>query len=164
MKITLPAGSIRELAEGSSGLDLASDIGPGLAKAAIAVKVNGVQKDLSDSIEHDSEVSIITIDSDEGLEIMRHTLTAQVLARAVKNLYPESKLAIGPTIADGFYYDFDFKKAISPDDLTSIENEMKKIISHGSLITKTLHSKSEAISIFKAEGETYKVSIIEESE
>ena len=110
MKITLPDGSIRELAEGSSGLDLASDIGPGLAKAAIAVKVNGVQKDLSDSIEHDSEVSIITIDSEEGLEIMRHTLTAQVLARAVKNLYPESKLAIGPTIADGFYYDFDFKK------------------------------------------------------
>ena len=164
MKITLPDGSIRELAEGSSGLDLASDIGPGLAKAAIAVKVNGVQKDLSDSIEHDSEVSIITIDSDEGLEIMRHTLTAQVLARAVKNLYPESKLAIGPTIADGFYYDFDFKKAISPDDLTSIENEMKKIISNGSLITKTLHSKSEAISIFKAKGETYKESIIEESE
>ena len=152
MKITLPDGSIRELAEGSSGLDLASDIGPGLAKAAIAVKVNGVQKDLSDSIEHNSEVSIITIDSDEGLEIMRHTLTAQVLARAVKNLYPESKLAIGPTIADGFYYDFDFKKAISPDDLTSIENEMKKIISNGSLITKTLHSKAEAISIFKAEG------------
>jgi threonyl-tRNA synthetase len=164
MKITLPDGSIRELAEGSSGLDLASDIGPGLAKAAIAVKVNGVQKDLSDSIEHDSEVSIITIDSEEGLEIMRHTLTAQVLARAVKNLYPESKLAIGPTIADGFYYDFDFKKAISPDDLTSIENEMKKIISNGSLITKTLHSKAEAISIFKAEGETYKESIIEESE
>ena len=164
MKITLPDGSIRELAEGSSGLDLASDIGPGLAKAAIAVKVNGVQKDLSDSIEHDSEVSIITIDSDEGLEIMRHTLTAQVLARAVKNLYPESKLAIGPTITDGFYYDFDFKKAISPDDLMSIENEMKKIISNGSLITKTLHSKSEAISIFKAEGETYKESIIEESE
>ena len=164
MKITLPDGSIRELAEGSSGLDLASDIGPGLAKAAIAVKVNGVQKDLSDSIEHDSEVSIITIDSEEGLEIMRHTLTAQVLARAVKNLYPESKLAIGPTIADGFYYDFDFKKAISPDDLMSIENEMKKIISNGSLITKTLHSKSEAISIFKSEGETYKESIIEESE
>ena len=164
MKITLPDGSIRELAEGSSGLDLASDIGPGLAKAAIAVKVNGVQKDLSDSIEHDYEVSIITIDSEEGLEIMRHTLTAQVLARAVKNLYPESKLAIGPTIADGFYYDFDFKKAISPDDLTSIENEMRKIISNGSLITKTLHSKAEAIGIFKAEGETYKESIIEESE
>jgi len=129
MKITLPDGSIRELADGSSGLDLASDIGPGLAKAAVAVIVNGIQKDLSDPIDQDSEVSIITIDSDEGLEIMRHTLTAQVLARAVKNLYPDTKLAIGPTIADGFYYDFEFKKAISPDDLASIEKEMKKIIS-----------------------------------
>ncbi|MDA8929085.1 TGS domain-containing protein, partial [Gammaproteobacteria bacterium] len=78
MKITLPDGSIRELADGSSGLDLASDIGPGLAKAAVAVLVNGIQKDLSDPIDQDSEVSIITIDSDEGLEIMRHTLTAQV--------------------------------------------------------------------------------------
>ena len=164
MKITLPDGSIKELSDGSSGFDLASDIGPGLAKAAIAVTVNGIQKDLCDPLEDNSEVSIVTIDSEEGLEIMRHTLTAQVLARAVKNLYPESKLAIGPTIADGFYYDFDFKKAISPDDLTSIENEMKKIISNGSLITKTLHSKSEAISIFKAKGETYKESIIEESD
>ena len=164
MKITLPDGSIRELADGSSGLDLASDIGPGLAKAAVAVIVNGIQKDLSDHIDQDSEVSIITIDSDEGLEIMRHTLTAQVLARAVKNLYPDTKLAIGPTIADGFYYDFEFKKAISPDDLASIEKEMKKIISNGSSITKTLYSKSDAINIFKGLNESYKESIISESE
>ena len=164
MKITLPDGSIRELADGSSGLDLASDIGPGLAKAAVAVLVNGIQKDLSDTIDQDSEVSIITIDSDEGLEIMRHTLTAQVLARAVKNLYPDTKLAIGPTIADGFYYDFEFKKAISPDDLASIEKEMKKIISNGSSITKTLHSKSDAMNIFKGMNESYKESIISESE
>ena len=164
MKITLPDGSIRELADGSSGLDLASDIGPGLAKAAVAVIVNGIQKDLSDPIDWDSEVSIITIDSYEGLEIMRHTLTAQVLARAVKNLYPDTKLAIGPTIADGFYYDFEFKKAISPDDLASIEKEMKKIISNGSSITKTLYSKSDAINIFKGLNESYKESIISESE
>ena len=164
MKITLPDGSKRELADGSSGLDLASDIGPGLAKAAVAVIVNGIQKDLSDPIDQDSEVSIITIDSDEGLEIMRHTLTAQVLARAVKNLYPDTKLAIGPTIADGFYYDFEFKKAISPDDLASIEKEMKKIISNGSSITKTLYSKSDAINIFKGLNESYKESIISESE
>ena len=164
MKITLPDGSIKELSDGSSGLDLASDIGPGLAKAAIAVTVNGIQKDLCDLLEDNSEVAIITIDSEEGLEIMRHTLTAQVLARAVKNLYPESKLAIGPTITDGFYYDFEFKKAISSDDLNAIEKEMKKIISNGSSITKTLHSKSEAINIFKDQGETYKGLIIEESE
>ena len=85
MKITLPDGSVRKLEVGSNGLDIANDIGAGLAKAALAVSVNGIQKDLSDPINEDSDVSIITIDSDEGLEIMRHTLTAQVLARAVKN-------------------------------------------------------------------------------
>jgi threonyl-tRNA synthetase len=164
MNITLPDGSVRELNAGSTGLDLALDIGPGLAKAAIAVSVNGEQKDLSDPINEDSEVSIITIDSSEGLEIMRHTLTAQVLARAVKNLYPDTKLAIGPTITDGFYYDFEFKKPISPDDLQKIEKEMKKIIDLKSSITKSLHSKKNAINIFKENAESYKESIIQESD
>ena len=164
MNITLPDGSVRELKTGSTGFDLAMDIGPGLAKAAIAVNVNGDQKDLSDPINKDSEVSIITIDSSEGLEIMRHTLTAQVLARAVKNLYPDSKLAIGPTITDGFYYDFEFKKPISPDDLPRIEKEMKKIIDLKSSITKSLHSRDDAVNIFKENAESYKESIIEESD
>ena len=164
MNITLPDGSVRELNVGSTGLDLALDIGPGLAKAAIAVSVNGEQKDLSDHINEDSEVSIITIDSSEGLEIMRHTLTAQVLARAVKNLYPGTKLAIGPTITDGFYYDFEFKNPISPDDLHKIEKEMKKIIDSKSSITKVLYSKEDAIEIFKKNNETYKESIIQESD
>ena len=97
MKITLPDNSLRELPEGSSGYDLARDIGPRLAKSAVAISVDGVQRDLHDVIEGDASVSIITIDSDEGIEIMRHTLTAQVLARAIKKLYPKSKLAIGPT-------------------------------------------------------------------
>ena len=149
MNITLPDGSIRELELGSTGLDLASSIGAGLAKAALAVTVNGIQKDLNDPINEDSKVSIITIDSDDGLEIMRHTLTAQVLARAVKNLFPGTKLAIGPTITDGFYYDFEFKKPISPEDLDSIEKEMKKIISSNSVITKQINTKKEAIEIFK---------------
>jgi threonyl-tRNA synthetase len=164
MKITLPDGSVRELKAGSTGLDLAMDIGPGLAKAAIAVTVNGAQKDLSDPINEDSKVSIITIDSSEGLEIMRHTLTAQVLARAVKNLYPDTKLAIGPTIADGFYYDFEFEKSISPDDLQKIEKEMKKIIDLKSSITKSFYSKEDAINIFKDKAEPYKESIIQESD
>ena len=164
MNISLPDGSIREIKTGLTGLDLAKDIGPGLAKAAIAVTVNGIQKDLSDPILEDSEVSIITIDSDEGLEIMRHTLTAQVLARAVKNLFPETKLAIGPTITDGFYYDFEFKKPISPEDLEIIENEMKKIVSANSSITKVLHTKKEASKVFKSKGEVYKESIINESD
>ena len=164
MNITLPDGSVRELNVGSTGLDLALDIGPGLAKAAIAVSVNGEQKDLSDPINEDSEVSIITIDSSEGLEIMRHTLTAQVLARAVKNLYPGTKLAIGPTITDGFYYYFEFKNPISPDDLHKIEKEMKKIIDSKSSITKVLYSKEDAIEVFKKNNETYKESIIQESD
>ena len=163
MNITLPDGSTRELKEGSTGLDLAMDIGPGLAKAAIAITVNGDQKDLCDPIEADTKVSIITIDSSEGLEIMRHTLTAQVLARAVKNLYPDTKLAIGPTICDGFYYDFEFTKPISPDDLQNIEKEMRKIIDTKSSITKTLHSKEDALEVFKEKGEVYKESIIKES-
>ena len=164
MNITLPDGSIRKLKEGSTGLDLAIDIGPGLAKAAIAVTVNGDQKDLCDPIEGDAKVSIITVDSSEGLEIMRHTLTAQVLARAVKNLYPDTKLAIGPTIINGFYYDFEFAKPISPDDLQKIEKEMRKIIDIKSSIRKTLHSKEDAIKVFKDKGELYKESIIQESD
>ena len=164
MNITLPDGSIRELAQGSTGLDLANDIGPGLAKAAVAVVVNGSQMDLCDPIETDSEVSIITSNSDDGLEIMRHTLTAQVLARAIKNLYPTSKLAIGPTIEDGFYYDFATKTAISSDDLPKIENEMRNIIASGDLINKSLNTKKDAIKAFKSKKEEYKIAIINESE
>ena len=163
MKITLPDNSSRELPEGSSGYDLAKDIGPGLAKSAVAVSVDGVQRDLHDVIEGDSSVSIITIDSDEGIEIMRHTLTAQVLARAIKNLYPKSKLAIGPTIDDGFYYDVESEKSISSDDLSKIEDEMKKIIKTKSSITKKLVSKSEALKIFKENKESYKEIIVNES-
>ena len=120
--------------------------------------------DLCDPIETDSEVSIITINSDDGLEIMRHTLTAQVLARAIKNLYPTSKLAIGPTIEDGFYYDFATKTAISSDDLPKIENEMRNIIASGDLINKSLNTKKDAIKAFKSKKEEYKIAIINESE
>ena len=120
--------------------------------------------DLCDPIETDSEVSIITINSDDGLEIMRHTLSAQVLARAIKNLYPTSKLAIGPTIEDGFYYDFATKTAISSDDLPKIENEMRNIIASGDLINKSLNTKKDAIKAFKSKKEEYKIAIINESE
>ena len=128
MKLTLPDNSIREIDAGSCGFDLAKDIGPGLAKAAVAIDINGEQRDLFDPINEDANVSIITINSEEGLEIMRHTLTAQVLARAIKTIYPDSQLAIGPTIKDGFYYDFKTNKTVSIDSLHDIEKEMKKII------------------------------------
>ena len=164
MKITLPDNSSRELPDGSCGFDLAKSIGPGLAKSAVAVTIDGEQRDLHDAIHQDSSVSIITIDSEEGLEIMRHTLTAQVLARAVKNLYPTSKLAIGPTIEDGFYYDVETETAISADDLEKIEAEMKKIIKNKSSITKKLVTKSEALKVFNSIKEPYKEIIINESD
>ena len=164
MKITLPDKSFRELPAESTGYDLAKDIGPGLAKSAVAVEVNGIQKDLSDVLEDKSTVSIITIDSKEGIDIMRHTLTAQVLAKAVKNLYPESKLAIGPTIENGFYYDVECSETISIDDLEKIESQMHNIIKSESSITKKVVSKKDAVKVFDSLGESYKKEIINESE
>ena len=164
MNIVLPDKSSRELPAESTGFDLAKDIGPGLAKSAIAVVVDGIQKDLNDVLKDESEVSIITIDSKEGIDIMRHTLTAQVLAKAVKNLYPESKLAIGPTIENGFYYDVECSETISIDDLDKIEREMHKIIKSESSITKKLLSKKEALKVFKSLDESYKEEIINESD
>jgi len=162
--ITLPDGSKKSLPKGSNGLDLAKSIGPGLAKDAVAVVVNNEQRDLSDELINNAEVSIITIKSNEGLEIMRHTLTAQVLASAIKNLYPDAKLAIGPTIEDGFYYDFLPTKPISIDDLPNIEKEMKSIIGKSSEITKTYHSKNDAIAMFDNLEEGFKAEIINESD
>ncbi len=164
LSITLPDGSKQDLLKGSTGLDLAKTIGPGLAKSAIAISIDGVQKDLEDTIEQDSSVSIITIDSDEGLEIMRHTIAAQVLAAAIKTLYPDSQLAIGPTIDNGFYYDVLTDKAISSEDLVVIEKEMQKIIENKSVIKKTLHSKKEVVKFFKSNNEDYKLKIIDEAE
>ena len=162
--ITFPDGKTKEYEKGITGYEIAESIAKSLAKIAIAVSVDNVQKDLSDSIISDSSISIITLDHDEGLEIMRHTLTAQVLAKAIKNLYPLAKLAIGPTIDNGFYYDISFEKQISSEDLPKIEKEMNKIIKNGSAINKTIHSKENAIKLFKDRNETYKVDIINKSE
>jgi threonyl-tRNA synthetase len=164
INITLPDGSKKSLPKGSNGLDLAKSIGPGLAKDAVAVVVNNEQGDLSDELINNAEVSIITIKSNEGLEIMRHTLAAQVLASAIKNLYPDAKLAIGPTIEDGFYYDFLPTKPVSIDDLPNIEKEMKSIIGQSTQITKTYHSKNDAISMFDNLEEGFKAEIINDSD
>ena len=164
IKVILPDGSSKQLPKGSTGADLALAIGPGLAKDAVAIEINNEQKDLSDLLEDNDSVSIITIKSDDGLEIMRHTLAAQVLASAIKNLYPDAKLAIGPTIEQGFYYDFLPTKPVSIDDLAKIEKEMKKILSTQSQIKKTYHSKSDAISLFDKQDETFKAEIISDSD
>ena len=162
--VSLPDGNKKVLPSGSNGYDLASSIGSGLAKSAVAFRVGDDQFDLHDELQDETTVSIITIQSDEGLEIMRHTIAAQVLASAIKNLFPKSKLAIGPTIENGFYYDILFDAPISSDDLDKIEKEMRKIIKKGGFIKKSLHSKADALSKFKKNQETYKLKIIEESD
>ena len=162
--VSLPDGNKKVLPSGSNGYDLASSIGSGLAKSAVAFRVGDDQFDLHDELQDETTVSIITIQSDEGLEIMRHTIAAQVLACAIKNLFPKSKLAIGPTIENGFYYDILFDTPISSDDLDKIEKEMHKIIKKGGFIKKSLHSKADALLKFKKNQETYKLKIIEESD
>jgi len=162
--ITLPDGSQKQTSIGVSGYEIARMIGEGLANAAIAFSVDGKQKDLSDTVSQDASIAIHTLDSDEGLEIMRHTIAAQVLARAIKNLYPNAKLAIGPTIENGFYYDFLSDERVSVDDLPRIEKEMEKIVATKSDIKKTIYTKKEAIKIFADINEEYKVKIIEDSD
>ena len=164
MRVMLPDGSVKEVAQGVTGAEVAMGIGAGLAKASVAIKVNGVQRDLTDSITEDANVALLTLNDEEGLDVMRHTVAAQVLARAVKNLYPEAKLAIGPTIKDGFYYDVAFTTPISTADLEGIEAEMTQIVKTGNPIIKEIHSRDEAIAMFKERGEDYKVSIIEDSD
>ena len=163
INIKLPDGSTKQLPHNSNGLDLAKSIGERLANDSIAVLVNGAQQDLLDQLNDSDEVSIITKNTPEGLEIMRHTVTAQVLASAIKNLYPEAQLAIGPTIDNGFYYDFLSPETISIDDLPKIEQEMMNIINSGSNITKTLHTKQSAIKEFTDINEPFKAEIIAES-
>ena len=164
INITFPDGNKREFEKGITGYQIAESIAKSLAKEAIAINIDGIQKDLCDQINSDSSISIITINTDEGLDIMRHTLTAQVLAKAVKTLYPEAKLAIGPTIEHGFYYDVLFEKPISSEDLPKIEKEMNKIISNGEIINKKIFSKKDAIKLFEERNETYKIDIINNSD
>ena len=141
LKISFPDGSTQTFKKELNGFEIAESISKSLSKKAVAMKVDGVLMDLCDSIKSDSTVEIITLDSNEGLEIMRHTVAAQVLAKAIKNLYPNSQLAIGPTIQDGFYYDVLFNEKISIDQFPLIENEMENIIKKGDKIVKSLKKK-----------------------
>ena len=164
ISLTLPDGKKRKYEKGVDGFIIAKDISLSLSKQAVAMKINGLQRDLCDQIYEDSSISIITINSKEGLEIMRHTLTAQVLARAVKNIFSNTKLAIGPTIDDGFYYDFLFENPVSTEDFFKIEEEMKSIISKGYSIKKKIYSKNDTLKLFEKRDEKYKIKIIQESE
>ena len=163
-KILFPDGRTQSFEKEINGFVIAESISKSLLKKAVAISVNGKQKDLCDMITEDAEINIITKDSDEGLEIMRHTLTAQVLAKAIKTIYPKAKLAIGPTIENGFYYDVLFEKPISIDDFPAIEKEMNNIIKKGSQIEKSYKDKKQVKELFDSKKEIYKVKIINESE
>lgn len=158
--ITLPDGSKREYDNAVTGFDVVNSIGAGLAKAALAMTIDGTQKDLSSIITQDCALTILTAKDSEGLDVMRHTLAAQILARAVKDLYPSAKLAIGPTIEHGFYYDVDFENPLVPEDLVNIEMRMREIIKENLPITREMWLRQDAIDYFLQKGETYKADII----
>ena len=164
IKITFPDGRKQDFKYGITGYDIAKSISPSLLKKAIAIEIDGSEQDLCENISSDANISILTLNDSKGLSIMRHTLTAQVLAMALKNLYPNVKLVIGPVIENGFYYDFDLDKSITIQDLPMIEKEMKKIISSGNEIEKKYLSKEKVTDLFRNKNETYKVDIIERSE
>ena len=160
MKITLKDGSVKEYAQPMSVIDIASDISEGLARMACAGELNGKVVDLRTVVEEDSELSILTASDKAGLAAYRHT-TSHVLAQAVKRLYPDAKLAIGPSIDTGYYYDFDMP-SLSREDLDKIEAEMKKIIKEGAKIERFTLPREEAIKFMEEKGEPYKVELIQD--
>ena len=157
--VTLPDGSRREYPQPISVQDIAADIGPGLAKATLAGKVNDRLVDASYEIGEDISLAIITDRDDAGLEVIRHS-TAHLLAQAVKSLFPETQVTIGPVIDDGFYYDFAYKRGFTEEDLAAIEKKMKQLSKQGDEITRTEMSRDEAVAFFKNMGEDYKAEII----
>ena len=158
--ITLPDGSQRTFENPVSILDVASDIGPGLAKATLAGKVNGELLDAGYLIENDAELAIVTDKSEEGLEIIRHS-TAHLLAQAVKQLFPTAQVTIGPVIEDGFYYDFAFERPFTPEDLEAIEKRMSELASSDEQVSRRVLPRDEAVTFFRGMGEEYKAEIIE---
>lgn len=161
MKITFEDGSIKEYEDGINLFVIGKDLGNNIAKEAVAGKIDGVPVDMSTVLNHDAKVEFILRDSQEGEEILRHS-TAHLMAQAVVRLFPETKVAIGPAIENGFYYDFDPKEQFTEEDLPKIEAEMKKIVKENLKIQKKEMTREEAIKYFESLGEIYKVEIIKE--
>ena len=161
MKVMLKDGSSKEFENGISVLDIAREISEGLARAACAGKVNGEVVDLRTEVNEDCELEILTFREDEGKKVFRHT-ASHVMAQAVKRLYPDAKLAIGPAIEDGFYYDFDRKSAFTQEELADIEKEMKKIVKENIKLERFTLPREEAIKFMEEKGEPYKVELIQD--
>jgi threonyl-tRNA synthetase len=160
IQITLTDGAIKEFEKPITGNDLAANIGKRLAQDAVAIKIDGQLRDLSEMLSHNCQVEIVTRQSDEGLEILRHD-AAHVMAEAVKELFPDTQVTIGPAIDNGFYYDFSPKSPFSEEDLNKIESRMREIVDRDELIEREEWNRQDAIKFFKECGEAYKAEIIE---
>ena len=160
--ITLPDGSQRSFDNAVSIMDVALDIGPGLAKATIAGRIDGNLVDACELITQDASLQLITNKDSEGLEIIRHSC-AHLLGHAIKQLYPDVKMAIGPTIENGFYYDIDLEESITEDDLTKIEKRMTELARTGYEVVKKTGTWQDAYDAFTERGETYKLQILDEN-
>ena len=157
--IKLPDGSVLDMESGVNGLDIANKISANLARAALAVNVNGTLQDLSTPITTDATVTIITGKDKEGLHILRHTCS-HVMAQAVKELWPDVQVTIGPAIENGFYYDFARKEPFTTEDFAKIEERMHEIVKRDEKLERIVMPRSEAIKFFKDLGENYKAEII----
>ena len=160
VKIAFPDGAVKEFPKGTTTEDIAGSISSGLKKKALAGKLNGTMYDLKRPIEMDGMIEIITQDQPEALEILRHS-SAHLMAQAIKRLYKDVKLGVGPVIEGGFYYDIDLEQSLTPEDLPLIEKEMKKIINENISIVRKEVSRAEAIQIYKEIGDEYKLELIE---
>ncbi|MCL5801192.1 MAG: TGS domain-containing protein, partial [Gammaproteobacteria bacterium] len=161
LTVTLPDGSRREFAQPVTLKDVAASIGAGLAKAALAAKVDGKLVDLSHLLDHDASVAIVTDKSPEALDVVRHS-NAHLLAQAVKELFPKAQVTIGPVIEDGFYYDFAFERRFTPEDLAAIEAKMQELAARDLPVSRSVMSREEAVTFFRGLGEEYKAQIIED--
>ncbi|MGA1167097.1 MAG: threonine--tRNA ligase [Burkholderiaceae bacterium] len=157
--ITLPDGAVRAFAQSVTVAEVAASIGAGLAKAALAGRVNGELVDASHVLEADSQLAIVTAKDADGLEVLRHS-TAHLLAYAVKDLYPEAQVTIGPVIENGFYYDFSYSRPFTPEDLSAIERRMGELAAKDEPVERQVLPRDEAVAFFKAQGEHYKAEII----
>ena len=161
IKVTLKDGSVKEFPAGISAYEAAKEISMGLARSACAAKINGKNADLRDTLNEDCELEILTFDDEYGKRTFRHT-ASHIMAQAVKRLYPHAKLAIGPAVDDGFYYDFDLETKFTPEDLAKIEAEMKKIVKEDIKLERSYKGRNEAVEFFKEKNEPYKVELAED--
>lgn len=161
IKVTLKDGSVKEFPAGISAYEAAKEISMGLARNACAAKINGKNADLRDTLNEDCELEILTFDDEYGKWTFRHT-ASHIMAQAVKRLYPDARLAIGPAVDDGFYYDFDVETKFTPEDLAKIEAEMKKIVKEDIKLERSYKSRNEAVEYFKEKNEPYKVELAED--